>query len=662
MKIIVAVVYFLFLITSAQGQQKTIDSLQNQLKTTAADTNRVQILGSLVKIYYLFKPDTALILAQEGYNLSLKLNYTRGEALSLNRIAMCYSAVGDYPKALQYLTKSLSLYENINDQEGMLRSINNIGDTYMTRGDYAKALEYFFRAKKTADVINWNYGAAIISLNIGQCYANLKKPDSSLVYLQQYYPFAKRNGFEDLYGDFERTLGDVEVMKGHSEKALEYFNNSIASSKNIEDQQCLSSAFQSISTLYQTSNQKDSAILYAKRSLDAAELGSYNLGVLKASNLLSRYYEGKDDKEAFRYFKIATQAKDSIFSQEKVKQMLSLSFEERQRQQDIETEKRNYSNRIKLYVLAGILIMFLLIAIILLRNNRQKQKANLLLQSQKQEIQKTLSELKATQDQLIQSEKMASLGELTAGIAHEIQNPLNFVNNFSEVSREMLDEMKAELATGNNHQASNIATDIQQNLEKIIHHGKRADGIVKGMLQHSRVSTGSKEAANINALAEEYLRLSYHGFRAKDKAFNANIQTSFDHEIEKVHIIPQDIGRVFLNLYNNAFYALAEKSKQGIPGYEPTVIVATKKQGNKVIISVRDNGNGIPQKLTDKIFQPFFTTKPTGQGTGLGLSLSYDIIKAHGGEIKLEAIESQGKEPDLQGEGTGFIIRLPVSP
>ncbi|MDP3463642.1 MAG: ATP-binding protein [Bacteroidales bacterium] len=277
----------------------------------------------------------------------------------------------------------------------------------------------------------------------------------------------------------------------------------------------------------------------------------------------------------------------------------------------------------------------------------QKRKA---IEETNTALTKSLDELKAAQAQLIQSEKMASLGELTAGIAHEIQNPLNFVNNFSEVSYEMIDEMWEEIEKDDLEEAKALANDIKSNLEKILHHGKRADAIVKGMLQHSRSSSGVKEPTDINALADEYLRLAYHGLRAKDKSFNAELKTDFDGSIGSINIIPQDIGRIILNLITNAFYAVDEKKKSGIEGYEPTVSVSTKKEGNKVIIFVKDNGNGIPEKVLDKIFQPFFTTKPTGQGTGLGLSLAYDIVKAHGGELKVATKE---------GEGTSFTIQLP---
>jgi signal transduction histidine kinase len=277
------------------------------------------------------------------------------------------------------------------------------------------------------------------------------------------------------------------------------------------------------------------------------------------------------------------------------------------------------------------------------------------LEEAKKQVDKTLLELQATQKQLIQSEKMASLGELTAGIAHEIQNPLNFVNNFSDVNKELLEELKEEIKRGNFDEVKSIANDVIENEQKINHHGKRADAIVKGMLQHSRKSSGQKEPTDINALADEYLRLSYHGLRAKDKAFNAQFITDFDESVGKIDVVPQEIGRVLLNLFNNAFYAVNERQKgesaKMNADYKPLVSVETKKLKDKIEIKISDNGNGIPQKIMDKIYQPFFTTKPTGEGTGLGLSLSYDIIKATGGEIKMETKE---------GEGTEFSIELPI--
>jgi len=280
------------------------------------------------------------------------------------------------------------------------------------------------------------------------------------------------------------------------------------------------------------------------------------------------------------------------------------------------------------------------------------QERTVELQRQKDELQETIQELKTTQAQLIQSEKMASLGELTAGIAHEIQNPLNFVNNFSEVTAELIEEMELELNKGDKEEAIAIASDIKQNLEKIMHHGKRADGIVKGMLQHSRASSNVKEPTDINKLADEYLRLAYHGLRAKDKSFNADLITHFAEGLPLANMVPQDIGRVLLNLFNNAFYAVKEKQKINGAEFKPMVEVTTLLTGKSLEIIVKDNGTGIPDDIKEKILQPFFTTKPTGEGTGLGLSLSYDIVvKAHSGKIDVKSKHDEGSE---------FKISLPV--
>jgi len=303
-------------------------------------------------------------------------------------------------------------------------------------------------------------------------------------------------------------------------------------------------------------------------------------------------------------------------------------------------------------------LTFLIIAFLLLRNIRNKRKANVVLAAQKEEIEaqrdhlaSALESLKTAQTQLVQAEKMASLGELTAGIAHEIQNPLNFVNNFSELSAELIDEMGEELDKGDVAEAQAISADIKQNLEKIRFHGKRADSIVKGMLEHSRSNTGEPQLTNINLLADEFLKLSYHGLRAKDKSFNAELVTNFDPSLPKISVVQQDIGRVLLNVINNAFYAVQQKART-TASYRPMVEIGTARQNGSILISVKDNGTGIPQNIREKIMQPFFTTKPAGLGTGLGLSLSYDIVvKGHGGKIDIESNE---------GEGSTFIIQLPV--
>ncbi|OSZ73887.1 two-component sensor histidine kinase [Chitinophagaceae bacterium IBVUCB2] len=379
---------------------------------------------------------------------------------------------------------------------------------------------------------------------------------------------------------------------------------------------------------------------------DIVRLKSQRLYVLRDYKLLAQLHEQTGNyKKANEALASFISLQDSIQADQEKYGSLSFETEQEMNAKELSIAKLESQNKISSLsrnFSIGIAALLLLIVAGIYYRFRSKKKANLVLE-------KTLSDLRSTQTQLIQSEKMASLGELTAGIAHEIQNPLNFINNFSEVNEELLSEMKDELDKGNITDAKVIANDAIENQQKILHHGKRADAIVKGMLQHSRSSSGVKEPTDINALADEYLRLAYHGLRAKDKSFNVAMRTDFDESIGNINIIPQDIGRVVLNLITNAFYVVDEKKKSGIDGYEPTVSVSTKKINGKIEIKVADNGNGIPQKVLDKIFQPFFTTKPTGQGTGLGLSLSYDIVKAHGGELRVETKE---------GEGTEFIIVL----
>ena len=406
-------------------------------------------------------------------------------------------------------------------------------------------------------------------------------------------------------------------------------------------------AYYKASILLKQGHAKDGINILQNEVKELQQL-NYTRQTVKHLYLLAELYAA--DKNMAEAYKIQGEA---ITIQEKIMQdeseARSMSFETEQKINENEKailllDAQNRSNQRTKYYLIGIVSLLGLLVAGLAFFYSNKRKTNRQLSVKNEKLALTLEQLKSTQSQLIQSEKMASLGELTAGIAHEIQNPLNFVNNFSEVNTELIDELKNGLATGNIQLANDIADDIKSNEQKINHHGKRAGDIVKGMLQHSRSSTGQKEWTDINALCDEYLRLSYHGLRAKDKSFNAKFETDFDNSIGKLSVVPQEIGRVVLNLINNAFYAVSERKKLNEPGYEPTVIVSTIKETDAIKIKVKDNGTGIPQKVLDKIFQPFFTTKPTGQGTGLGLSLSYDIVKAHGGELKVKTKEGKGSE------------------
>jgi two-component system, NtrC family, sensor kinase len=390
-------------------------------------------------------------------------------------------------------------------------------------------------------------------------------------------------------------------------------------------------------------NQLDSAKYFAKKALAEQIAANRNEYIVFSANLLAALYQDTDSIQALRYRLIALEAKDRFFPQEKARELERFAFEERERTTEARRQIETVKARNKFNTLLGILALAVLLAIISYRNYLQKQQVNAHLQVKNEEIQHALSQLQSTQAQLIQSEKLASLGELTAGIAHEIQNPLNFVNNFAEVSADLLAEMNEELDKGDTTEAKAIAADLVQNLQKINHHGKRASSIVKGMLEHSRSSTGQKEPTDLNQMADEYLRLAYHGLRAKDNTFNCQLEANLYPNLPQVHVIPQDIGRVLLNLINNALYAVQEKAKLGIEGYEPKVSVSSALVGDKVEIRVQDNGSGIPEGIREKIFQPFFTTKPTGQGTGLGLSLAYDIVvKGHGGMLEVVTVEGEG--------------------
>jgi two-component system NtrC family sensor kinase len=651
----------LFAFFIAGAQRKLIDSLRAKLNRNLDDTTRVNTLLDISHDYYLSNPDSNIIFAQQAYELAEKYKLARKQSRALNNMATGYATLGDYAKAIQMFYRSLRISESLHDVPNIVRIYNNLGDTYVRQGDYRKALNNLLPANKQLNEYLSNHRLTdpgyirlgpVLLLNIGEGYLNLGKIDSADYYVLQSDKQAKH--FDDLLNNIDRDFGEIEIARGHKDKALKYLRDAVRLSVAIDDQQMLSESYLSEAKLYHNDKRQDSAEFYAQKALDVARAGKFEQDVLNAGKVLYAYYdEDSNLPMAYKYFKLAMAAKDSLYSQEKVKQLLSLDFEEKQRQQEIEAARAEAENKVRIYVLSGVIAVFLLLAAIFWRNSKQRQKANGLLQKQKEEIQNALGELKTTQNQLVQSAKMASLGELTAGIAHEIQNPLNFVNNFSEVNAEMIDELEGELKSGNIDEALAIAADIKGNEQKINHHGKRADAIVKGMLQHSKSGSGIKEPIDINSLADEYMRLSYHGLRSKDKTFNAEMITHFDKNLPKVSAVPQDIGRVFLNLFNNAFYAVNQKQKTSGADYIPEVTVTTFSQNGHVIIKVKDNGVGIPDAIKDKIMQPFFTTKPTGEGTGLGLSLTYDmVVKGHGGTITVDTKE---------GAYTIFTIHLPFT-
>jgi signal transduction histidine kinase len=647
----------LFLLAACSGyaqplnfDQRLVDSLERILPKAANDTDKVNNLIDLSRMYLGTGDGRSLSYAGMADTISQQLKYDRGRVMSLAQIAFYHAGRADWPKSFIVVDELWPLAEKAYPQQlPFLCSI-----MYMN---------YAFK-----DELNTARAWGFKSLN-DPAFPNLPDESKWPTYMQLAIGYATQDILDsaDYYASFLKTyinkklnppgmlenscrvLGLIARKKKNYEEALGYYRIDMGNATGAAQ-------------VYEELKQTDSAIYYAKIGLENAKRMNFPLDVITNSEILARLYQESNPKLAYNYLRIRSAAKDTLYNSNRAKEMEERSLSKQKEQFQKETQVANFRNRIIQVALFALVAVFLISTLLFLRSNKIKQTAN-------RKLEKAYGDLKATQAQLIQSEKMASLGELTAGIAHEIQNPLNFVNNFSEVNRDLVHELKIEIARGNTAAAEAIAEDIIQNEDKINQHGKRADAIVKGMLQHSRTSSGQKEPTDINALCDEYLKLAYHGLRAKDKSFNAIIKTDFDSNIGKINVVPQEIGRVMLNLINNAFYAVNEKAKQQVASYEPRVVVSTKKNGDKVEIVVEDNGNGIPQKILDKIFQPFFTTKPTGQGTGLGLSLAYDIVKAHGGAIKVETKEARpparagtdGDDPVGRGKGTEFIIQLPIS-
>jgi two-component system, NtrC family, sensor kinase len=668
---------------SASDEIKAIDYGKINLeKLETSKTPHAEILRTrfLVELRIPYRNSSKL---SEGFTFfAEKLNSYKknNDSSGLNTcyyvLSGFYRNIGLYEQAIYSIKKSISyidstiigeLYFGIEPRNTKAIWINNSGllcDFYLQMGDYEKAI----KAGEISMQVALRYYNEIgktrpgdYSLFTARHMANAKISSNQLDSVDYYLKMAELYSVNiplkayllqrrSLYNIKKGELGVADSLLRLSWQLVNQNQLSASTSGGIIEPDY----YIALLRIQQKRHQEAIALLLK----DIDRVRTVRTSVLRDYKLLAELYEKTgDNARAKETYKSFISLQDSILADQSKFRTISFETEQLISDNEISIAQLEGQNKIasltRNFIIGLAALLLLLVAGIYYRFHAKK-KAN-------QVLEQTLTELKSTQSQLIQSEKMASLGELTAGIAHEIQNPLNFVNNFSEVSGELIKEMVDEVEKGNTEEVKAIANDVVQNLEKINHHGKRAADIVKGMLQHSRTSSGQKEPTDINALCDEYLRLAYHGLRAKDKSFNATLKTNFDESIGNITIIPQDIGRVILNLITNAFYVVNEKSKapqppEGGVAYEPTVTITTSSiqppsGGPSVQIKVSDNGGGIPQKILDKIFQPFFTTKPTGQGTGLGLSLSYDIVKAHGGELMVETKE---------GEGSAFIIMLPV--
>ena len=654
---------FFHCILSLSQDYKVVDSLKKILTSQKTkDTNTANVYSRLGQEFMFSLPDSSVYFFNRSLILSQQLEYIKGKFYALIGRSGQLALVRSDSAAVSSALSAVTIAEKSDNRQNLAEAYLTLASVYMFINDFDKATIYHHQALKFINPKTTIYGVSMLYIaneHLAECYLGLNKTDSAFYYINEVLNYNEQNGI--LTAGYDIYLkGNIFLKEGHYDIAMKYFKEALGVVVQQNIKKDMSDCNIGISRVFQRKNLPDSAIYYARQALTIAKSAGLINEKLEALQLLISVFEFQSKIDsAYTYQKYETILKDSVFNASKIRQVQLLSFNDDIRKlEEAQQQRKQFNNTIIFSLIAGLLIS-VIIGWIVFKNSKQRQRAYILLQKQKQEIdtqkakaEQALQELKSTQVQLIQSEKMASLGELTAGIAHEIQNPLNFVNNFSDVNAELVDELKSELSTGNTQSAIKIADNIKDNEQKINHHGKRADAIVKGMLQHSRTGSGQKEPTDINVLADEYLRLAYHGFRAKEKSFNVKFETRFDPTIETINVIPQDIGRVLLNLINNAFYAASQNPPSGGREAAPTVWVNTKKENDKVLISVKDNGPGIPKKILDKIFQPFFTTKPTGQGTGLGLSLAYDIIKAHGGELKVGAKE---------GEGAEFIIQLPLN-
>ncbi|WP_230688385.1 ATP-binding protein [Hymenobacter jeongseonensis] len=628
------------------AQSRTVDSLRQLLAQPQPDTLRVTVLCQLSDQLWTQRTDSAAVYARKALALARSIGYRQGEGEALNRLGAALRE-SNLARSLELFQQSLRIAKATRDRALEAQNLRSIGIIYVYLRDKRQGLSYYFRALKIAEELRAERRIVLELSNIGLAYDLFDQLDSAKLFQERAFALARRLRTPTnyiLYG-----LGNVARKEGKLDQAAAFYRESIAESKKVRHLRSLNFAYVGMATLYQQMGRLDSSIYYARLGCQAGQTNGFLRGVLNASTLLTKDFKVRGwPDSALKYQSMMLVMKDTLFGQEKVMRLQSLNYREQQRAQEAAASQAALKTRYRTYAFVAGLVGLLTLALLLGRHARQQQRA-------REALEESLGELKTAQEQLVQREKMAFLGELTAGIAHELQNPLNFVKNFAEVSTDLVDEITGEHRdpTRNSGLEQEILAGLKQNLQKISQHGQRATSIIKGMLEHSRTGTSHREATNLNALVEESLRLAYQGVRTKEKEFNAQLTTAFAPDLPLVSVAPQDLGRVLINLFTNAFHAVQQRQRQdGQPAYQPEVTVSTRAVAGGVEIHIRDNGTGMSEKVKAKIFQPFFTTKAVGEGTGLGLSLSHDIVTTgHGGSLLVESEVNAGTE---------FIVALPA--
>ena len=672
----------------------------NQKENHLTDTAYLALVNQLGFIYADNYPDSAIILLKNQAELCKAVGFLKGEFTAYKILGNAYQTKGLFSKSLQYYQTSYDLAKKNGFNSALPGIQNNIGLVYSGQGNYSPALRIFYEAlkvaeanhdqfvtgsilnniatihffqnkmteaeadyrqmldiaEKTADTI----GIIIAYNNIGEIQLERHTPHQALASLN----IARR--LADIVKDPEmltgncRTLGDVYLQLDSLPQAAALFSKSVFLAKQQGNSIAAGKALVGLAKVQNKLGLFKPALASGLEALQFAEKIGHIATLRDANEVVSAIYANMGDgaKALAHYQKYKTYS-DSIRNLASERIALAFETDYNFSKKEQEYQRKALQQQWVIFSSLAVLAALCIIVWIINRNRKKLNQANRILhqknriiEDEKKHTELTLHKLRDTQSQLIQAEKMASLGELTAGIAHEIQNPLNFVNNFSGVSIDLLTELREEVHAGNTEDVLAIADDLTQNLGKIHEHGNRADRIVKSMLEHSRVGTGSKGVIDLNKLADEFLRITFDSLRSKDKSFNAELITRFDENLPKVSVIGQDIGRVLVNLFNNAFYATQQKARIAGEEYCPTIEVTTTKKGNQAELTVKDNGIGIPDNIKEKVMQPFFTTKPAGEGMGLGLSLSYDIVvKAHNGQITINTWE---------GISTEIIVTLPI--
>ena len=615
------------------------------------------------------KYDSSIYYYERAVAISERVDDKANLGTYYSNVAIGYQQQSNFPMALHYQQKSLKLYQELGGNEsGQAYTLVNMANTYNNMQDYDRAESTFLEALELCKKVKLNNVELYAYSNLATLYIDEERWQDSYEYAMKAANLGASLGDNGIESASLSKASTALVNMNQADKALALSKKAIAVADSSKVPLNIYQAYSSMGYALMSQGAFEEAIPFYEKGIEAMkDADIYSIQIGKMTKELSECYEKAGNPvKALELYKKSAEITDSVSRKENIRKAteLTMNFEFEQKMntaEAIQDAKDEITRTRQVAMTIGLVLSILLIVGALL-GYLGKKKANGILLSQKKEVEATLNKLKDTQAQLIQSEKMASLGELTAGIAHEIQNPLNFVNNFSEVSEELIGEIEEERAKTQESRdeglVSSILGELKENLIKINHHGKRAGSIVRGMLEHSRTHSGEKVATDLNQLADECLRLSFHGLRAKDKSFQAEFRTDFDPKLPKVNVVSQDMGRALLNIINNAFYACTKAPPFPLPSASaygqkaPLVIVASKHLGDTVQISISDNGFGIPEGIKNKIFQPFFTTKPTGEGTGLGLSLSYDIVKAHGGELTVDS---------KVGEGTKFTLSMAIT-